>query len=123
MSNLPTGPASGLPGKWNENPDLISKTLTQVEKDFALQGLSLSLKTDSHAYPEIVELLSQKMESLDLVHSGKLAGILYQIDVSERELRSELPNTGPDRLYFVLADKVIKRCFQKVWTRKIFGEK
>lgn len=123
MSNLPTGSESGLPEKWDEHPDLIAKILAQVEKDFALQGLSLSLKTESHVYPEIVALLAKKMEAIDLVHSGKLAAILYQIDLSEKELRNELPETSANRLYFVLADKVIKRCFQKVLTRKFFGDR
>lgn len=122
MTYLPTDSGSGLPEKWNDHPDLIDKTLAQVEKDFALQGLSLSLKMDSRDYSEIVAFLAEKMESLDLVHSGKLTSILYQIDLSEKELRKELPNSSPEQLYFVLAEKVIKRCFQKVWTRKIFGE-
>ncbi len=121
MSHLPQR-TSGMPKKWNEHPDMIGKTLAQVEKDFALQGLQLSLKTDARAYPEIVHLLAQKMESLDLVHNAKLAAVLYQIDLSEKELRHELPETAADRLYFVLADKVIRRCFQKVWTREFFGK-
>lgn len=120
MSDLPSEYKPRPPENWVSKTHLIEKTLHQVEKDFALQGFSLSLNTEADRYPILVSLLAQKIEVLDLAHTGNLPALLYQIDLPEKELRQILPNTSADLFYLVLADAIIRRCFQKVITRELF---
>lgn len=120
MSNLPDNFAPGLPEKWDVNAEMIPKTLAQVEKDFALQGLKLSLDNSVEEYKDCVAMLAEAVEELDLIHSDNLAGVLYRVDLSEKAMREALTHSAPEKTYLMLADKILQRCFEKVLLRKKF---
>jgi hypothetical protein len=102
----------------SEFEELRAKTLEQVEKDFALQGVSIQLTKDDRPYEELVDSLAVQMEESGVFHGSKLSALLYQLDVSEAYvMEAILPLPESEKLKR-LSDVVIKRCFAKVFYRK-----
>ncbi len=110
----------GSPKNWVDQEVWINATLEQVEKDFRLQGLDISLTKGKREYPELVSELVDLMESLDLLNHDKFAGLLYQLDISEKKMISRLHRSNPENIYAMVAHEIIKRCFEKVWWRNHF---
>ena len=103
------------PDHWhNQTAD---DTLRQVEKDFALHGITLHLHFLKDDYQSLVLELADALEDIAFAESGKLPGILYQIDLNESELVRAIPDLNPTETYSFLADKILRRCFEKVYWR------
>lgn len=96
---------------------MAEETLRQVEKDFALHGISLLLNINDSQYPKIVHELARKLEEIQFIENPKMAGILYQIDLNERDLSASIQTLNPLNTYKFLADRILKRCFEKVYWR------
>ena len=103
------------PDHWHSQ--MADDTLRQVEKDFALHGVTLHLKFLKEDYPSLVLELADALEDIAFAESGKLPGILYQIDLDETELVRSIPDLDPAETYSFLADKILRRCFEKVYWR------
>lgn len=100
---------------------LRDKTLRQIEKDFHLQGIEITLSDKNQTYSQLVSLLSDTLADLNLLGSGKLQGLLYQLDISEQFVREEILAKAEHSHSALLADAIIKRCFAKVIYRKKYS--
>ena len=97
---------------------MVDDTLHQVEKDFALHGEEIAfsnVKLDS--YNDLVRALAIELKRQKFLESSKLASILYQIDLRESDLVPGSTQLEMQYFYAFLADKILKRCFEKVYWR------
>lgn len=105
------------PMHWQLKANMAEDTLRQVEKDFGLHGIVLLLNINDLEYPKIVHELAQKLEEIQFIESRKMPGILYQIDLNESDLSTNVQTLNPLNTYLFLADRILKRCFEKVYWR------
>lgn len=105
------------PAFFSDNHDWPEQTLRQLEKDFQLQGFRLRLPEKCPEYPQLLDLLEGFMKEENLLHSNRLSGLLYQIDVSEKTARQRIESTGPEVMHRALAHEIVKRSFQKIYWR------
>ncbi len=110
----------GSPENWVDQEGWINATLEQVEKDFRLQGINISLTKGKRDYAILVQEVVEVMRSVDLINHDKFAGLLYQLDLSEKKMISKLHRSSPENIYQTVAHEIIKRCFEKVWWRNHF---
>ncbi len=123
MSNLSSGATFPEPGNWKLKAEMARETILQVQKDFALHGLNISLENSTSNYPKLVKSLAEALEEMNFIEHSKLPATLYQIDLNELELVLNLQNLNPNETYFFLADRILKKCFEKVyWRQKMKGE-
>lgn len=95
-------------------------TIMQVTKDFMLQGFDIKTMSESSDYNEIVSYLAQQLEEIKFIEDSRLPALLYQLDLNEGKIRGDLTSTDPSNIYSVLADAIIKKCFEKVCWRHQF---
>lgn len=105
------------PIHWQLKATMAEDTLRQVEKDFGLHGIPILLNINDLEYPKIVYELAQKLEEIRFIESAKMPGILYQIDLNESDLSANIQTLNPLNTYLFLADRILKRCFEKVYWR------
>ena len=90
---------------------LLSNLKQQLEKDFKLSGIDLTL--DSDAPEDIVQRIEAKtVEALQAPNS--IQNLLYTVDVPEAIVAS-LPTNNPKALSKAIAFLILKRCWMKVW--------
>ncbi|HKL04113.1 MAG TPA: hypothetical protein VJ911_10565 [Cryomorphaceae bacterium] len=106
-----------IPQFWNSEPKIALETIRQIEKDFALQGITVEFEFPIENYPEVIGRIAQRLETLSIVHLPAFPALAYQIDLNEAELKSALAVSQPDETYHILAGLILRRCFKKVWWR------
>lgn len=104
-----------VPENWKDV--FAEETLRQIEKDFALQGVPLKLNVDQLHYRELIKKLAGTLESMTFLNNRSLSRVLYQTDVNEEELLFSLSRVEPADIYLFLADRILRRCFEKVYWR------
>lgn len=96
-------------------------TLRQLEKDFLLQGLHLQLPECPPSYELLMAIMTDFLEKEDVLHSDSLARVLYQMDLSEADIRAKIAQTDPAQITTAIADAMVRRCFAKVLLRHTYG--
>lgn len=96
---------------------MVKETLLQIEKDLAMQGLQLELNTNETHFPTILNEVSEAFEEMRLIEDPRLAGFLYQLDLNQSKISTQLTQATPNKIYSELADAVIRKCFEKVCWR------
>ena len=101
--------------------DIIQETADQIMKDFGMFGIEINFSGNiSNAYSELHEqLVNQISVYLDRDYS-RLMAVLYQVDITEREIvkaTRELPHYNDLE---VLAHQVIFRDLKKVLFRRYY---
>lgn len=104
--------------------DIIQETAQQIMKDFGMFGIEISFSGNiANAYHELHEqLINQISVYLDKDY-GRLMSVLYQVDITEREIakaHQELPHYNDLE---VLAHQVIFRDLKKVLYRRYYKAK
>ncbi len=100
--------------------DFKEATFKQIEKDFGLQGITITLSRECLTYLDILKSLAKQLEELELLTHPNFHSLLYQLDISESFVFERIsPKKGPEAIIH-LADSIIKRCFAKVWYRQRF---
>ncbi len=104
--------------------DIVRETAAQIMKDFGMFGIEITFSGDvENAYHELHEqLISQISVYLDRDYS-RLMAVLYQVDITEREIaraHHELPHYNDLE---VLAHQVIFRDLKKVLFRRYYRAK
>ncbi len=104
--------------------DVIRETAAQIMKDFALFGIKITFsgKIES-AYNELLEQLVHQISSLLENDDKILLSVLYQVDISEKDLgrtKQDFPNYNQVE---VIAHQIIVRDLKKVLTRRYFKSK
>lgn len=99
-------------------------TADQIRKDFAMFGMEVNFSGDVHfAYEELFQQLRVHIEELLSTDSEKLMSLLYQIDLSEKELARTDPNAQFETVPELITHKVLERELKKVLIRTYFKEK
>jgi hypothetical protein len=104
--------------------DVIQETAEQIMKDFGMFGIEITFSGNvENAYHELHEqLINQISVYLDKDYS-RLMAVLYQVDITEREIAKaaqELPHYNDLE---VLAHQVIFRDLKKVLFRRYYKSK
>jgi len=104
--------------------DIIRETAAQIMKDFALFGIQISFsgKIES-AYDELLEQLVNQINTLLENDDKILLSVLYQVDISERDLRKTKLDFPTYDQVEVIAHQIIARDLKKVLTRRYFKSK
>lgn len=108
------------PSIFDNRDQIVADTLGQIEKDFMMQGLEISLDSQSIQYRDIHNLLVSQLEHIKLIEDSRLPAILYQLDLDQADISMKLRSSNPSNIYDVLAQNIIKRCFEKVCWRHQF---
>lgn len=95
-------------------------TIRQIQKDLSFQSLALTLGSNP-SFIELKEQLLILLLELEANDHQVLKNVLYQIDLDERHIRQSMLMSSDQSFCEVLSLLLIKRCFQKVWTRLHFS--
>jgi len=99
-------------------------TAEQVRKDFAMFGMEVTFSGNvSFAYNELFEQLNIHINELLNKDYEKLMSLLYQIDLSEKELTKQDPGYQFETLSEIVTHKILERELKKVLIRTYFKEK
>jgi len=99
-------------------------TAEQVRKDFALFGMEVYFSGNiSLAYEELFEQLKVYIEELLNHNYEKLMALLYQIDVTQKELTQKDSKHNFKTIPEIITHKILERELKKVLTREYFKEK
>lgn len=99
-------------------------TAEQVRKDFAMFGMEVRFSGDvNFAYEELFNQLKVYIDDLMSSDSDKLMSLLYQIDLSEKELAKNDPNVQFETVPELVTHKILERELKKVLIRTYFKEK
>lgn len=102
---------------WLTDNSLLKELLRQLKKDFASAAVEAKLRiTVAYSFQELCELIE---EALIRSNSGAISNLLYRVDISEHQLKSEMKSPGLD--YHLLAELIIKRELQKVVIRRLYS--
>jgi len=101
--------------------EVIRQTVDQVIKDFAMFGMDVEFSGNAEmAYLELFSHLSIHIMRLMETDNGKLSALLYQIDLSERNILDAFTD-HPDWSHAdVITELVIHRELKKVVLRNYF---
>lgn len=101
--------------------EIIIETAQQIMKDFGMFGIEITFSGNTgQAYEELHRQLSQQVEKLLVNNSGLLMSVLYQVDISDREIQraaQELPHYNQIE---VIAHQIIFRDLKKVLFRRYY---
>lgn len=103
--------------------EIVLATAEQIMKDFGMFGIEITFSGDtSQAYDELHNQLIGQITLLMEKNSDLLLSVLYQVDITEREIASaeqELPHYNKVE---IIAHQVIVRDLKKVLLRRYFKE-
>ena len=99
-------------------------TAEQVRKDFAMFGMEVRFSGNvQFAYDELFEQLKVYIDQLISDNYEKLMSLLYQIDLSPKELTKQDPDYQFETLSEIVTHKILERELKKVLIRTYFKEK
>lgn len=94
--------------KLSNDSQLLQDLIVQVEKDFTMAGVNLEFMKTDFTTQQFIAHISKRLEEQHKENYQKFCNLFYRIDVP-------LPTHTDFKL---LAEKLIKREFLKVWTRR-----
>ena len=104
--------------------DIVKQTAEQIMKDFGMFGVEITFSGNiENAYQELHNQLIQQITLLVERNYDLLLSVLYQVDISDRELHKaeqELPHYTHIE---IIAHQVIVRDLKKVLLRRYFKMK
>ena len=101
------------------NEQIIQETARQVVKDFATFGMDIEFPDNIHyAYDQLFDQLKVIVFDLMQVNPSRLSALLYQIDVDEKKIKSNIPEIFAEHEW--ISDLILEREFLKVLTRHYF---
>lgn len=104
--------------------DIVQATAEQIMKDFGMFGVEIAFSGDtSRAYDELHRQLIDQITLLLERNYDLLLSVLYQVDITEREIakaEQELPHYSHIE---IIAHQVIVRDLKKVLLRRYFKTK
>ena len=99
----------------------MEETVAQIIKDFALFGITISFSGNvNDAYNEMLGQLSMQIASLIMDDYSRLLSVLYQIDVSDREIQKSHLELPDYTIAEITSHQIIVRELKKVLTRRYF---
>ncbi len=120
---LPKISNSNVSGFLNQE-EIVRETAEQIMKDFGMFGVEITFSGDtSNAYAELHRQLISQISNLLEQNYDLLLSVLYQVDITEREIalaEKELPHYNHVE---IIAHQVIVRDLKKVLLRRYFKAK
>ncbi len=104
--------------------EVVRETAAQIMKDFGMFGVEINFSGNTEeAYKELHDQLTNQITGLINTNYDLLLSILYQVDISNRDLNrahDELPDYSHVE---VVAHEIIVRDLKKVLLRRYFKMK
>ncbi|WP_167618822.1 hypothetical protein [Maribellus sediminis] len=104
--------------------EIVRQTAEQIMKDFGMFGVEITFSGNiDQAYQELHEQLVDQISTLIERNYDLLLSVLYQVDITDREMakaQAELPHYTHIE---VIAHQVIARDLKKVLLRRYFKMK
>ncbi|OFX26861.1 MAG: hypothetical protein A2041_14260 [Bacteroidetes bacterium GWA2_31_9b] len=99
-------------------------TAQQVKKDFAMFGMQVDFSGNvNFAYQELFDQLKIYIDDLLNTNCEKLKSLLYQIDLSEKEIANSDSEIHFSSISELITHKILERELKKVLIRTYFKEK
>jgi hypothetical protein len=118
--DLPQVSNSNVSGLLNQ-AEIVQETAEQIMKDFGMFGVEITFSGDTNnAYNELHQQLIDQISSLLERNYELLLSVLYQVDITDREIAKatrELPHYNQVE---IIAHQVIVRDLKKVLLRRYF---
>ncbi len=106
------------------NEDIVLETAAQIMKDFGIFGITITFSGDtSNAYYELLNQLVCQIDSLLTRDYNRLLSVLYQVDISEKEIAKSAKELPDYNQVEIIAHQIIVRDLKKVLTRHYFRAK
>ena len=107
-----------------DRTEIVHETAEQIMKDFGMFGVEIYFSGDVlNAYDELHRQLVEQISVLIQNNYDKLLSVLYQVDITQREIaqaESDLPHYNHVE---IIAHQVIARELKKVLWRRYFKSK
>ncbi|MFC1733649.1 hypothetical protein ACFL6I_25400 [candidate division KSB1 bacterium] len=104
--------------------NLIKETARQIIKDFKIHGLELEFSGNTEsAYDEMFDQIFPALDELINSDYGKFLSLLYQIDISEKQVGTLLEEYPKSHYSKGLTKLILEREFRKVLTKHYFQKK
>lgn len=104
-----------------DKEEIILETIQQIMKDFNMFGLEITFSGDiPNAYHEIHNQLTRQVDYLIVRDEGKLFSLLYQVDISNRDIDRTIQEIPDFTVVEVIAHQILERELKKVLTRRYF---
>ena len=104
-----------------QKQQFVQETAEQIMKDFGMFNVKITFSGNlENAYNELHLQLVEQVTVLLSENYQKLLSVLYQVDISEKEIKkttAELPHYNH---YEIIAHQIIVRELKKVLTRHYF---
>lgn len=104
-----------------DKAEIVLETAQQIMKDFGMFGVEITFSGNTEqAYNELLDQLVFQVEKLLNNNSELLMSVLYQVDISDREIAKtarELPHYNQIE---VIAHQIIFRDLKKVLFRRYY---
>ncbi len=101
--------------------EIVNQTVAQIMKDFALFGIEINFSGDtSQAYDELFKQLVSAIDVLVTNDYGRLLSILYQVDITEKEIAKTERDIPDYNHHEVIAHQIIVRDLKKVLIRNYY---
>jgi len=101
--------------------EIVRDTASQIMKDFGMFGVEITFSGKvQNAYDELHSQLTVQISELIQTNYDKLLSVLYQVDITDREIaraEQELPHYSHIE---IIAHQVIVRDLKKVLLRRYF---
>jgi hypothetical protein len=101
--------------------EIVRETAAQIMKDFGMFGIKITFSGEvDNAYDELHRQLTIQISKLVQNNYDKLLSVLYQVDITEREIakaQTDLPHYSHLE---IIAHQVIARELKKVLWRLYF---
>lgn len=107
--------------KYLNRAEIVNETAEQIMKDFGMFGVEITFSGEvANAYKELHDQLVTQISKLVQYNYDKLLSVLYQVDITEREIaRAQLDLPHYNHVE-IIAHQVIARELKKVLWRIFF---
>jgi hypothetical protein len=107
-----------IPEKYKDDKEIVRLTIEQIRKDLGSNLTPFIFSGESHrVFEELAAQISLFLEELHRANPSVLKLVLYRVDIPERDAALLLKK----KAFFLLSEKIIRREFQKVLTRRYFS--
>lgn len=107
-----------------DRAEIVHETAEQIMKDFGMFGVEITFSGDVlSAYDELHRQLVEQISVLIQNNYDKLLSVLYQVDITEREIAQAERDLPHYNHVEIIAHQVIARELKKVLWRRYFKSK
>ncbi len=115
--NLPDFTNTSVQSLLNKE-EIVLETIKQIMKDFGMFGVEISFSGSlDNAYDELLRQLVIQIDHLLSTDATRLWSVLYQVDISNRDIEKTSALKPDYTPVEVIAHQVIERDLKKVLTR------